>query len=99
MDYKKRLVDAEASPSIHASIHRSLISPTALVYCKPTSSKQNMEKILFLKILLMINPYILIYLQIFVKSELAPLEYSGGHRGNLRVKEKPEAENLMSDSH
>jgi hypothetical protein len=31
MNHKKSLVDAEASPSIHASIHRSLVSPTALV--------------------------------------------------------------------
>ena len=33
---KERLVDAEASPSIHASIHRSLVPPTALHYtvCK-----------------------------------------------------------------
>jgi hypothetical protein len=30
MNHKKRLVDAEASSSIHASIHRSLVSPTAL---------------------------------------------------------------------
>jgi hypothetical protein len=31
LNQKKRLVDAEASPSIHASIHRSLVPPTALV--------------------------------------------------------------------
>jgi hypothetical protein len=28
---KKRLGEAEASPSIHASINRSLVSPTALL--------------------------------------------------------------------
>ncbi len=32
MNHKKRLVDAEASPLIHASIHRSLVPPTALQY-------------------------------------------------------------------
>jgi len=30
MNDKKSLVDADASPSIQASIHRSLVSPTAL---------------------------------------------------------------------
>jgi hypothetical protein len=29
---KKRLVEAKASPSIHASIHRSLVPPTALLF-------------------------------------------------------------------
>jgi hypothetical protein len=32
MNHKKRLVDAEASPSIHALIHRSLVPPTALLW-------------------------------------------------------------------
>jgi hypothetical protein len=30
MNHKKSLVDADASLSIHASIHRFLVSPTAL---------------------------------------------------------------------
>jgi hypothetical protein len=30
MNHKKSLGDADASPSIQASIHRSLVSPTAL---------------------------------------------------------------------
>jgi hypothetical protein len=34
MNHKKSLVDAEASPSIHASIHRSLVSPTAFLGCQ-----------------------------------------------------------------
>jgi hypothetical protein len=33
MNPQKSLVDADASPSIHASIHRSIVSPTALVLC------------------------------------------------------------------
>jgi hypothetical protein len=36
---KKRLFDAEALPSIHASIHRSLVSPTALYVTKVPSNK------------------------------------------------------------
>jgi hypothetical protein len=31
---KKSLVVADASPSIHASIHRSIVSPTALLWAK-----------------------------------------------------------------
>jgi hypothetical protein len=42
MNHKKSLVDADASPSIHASIHRSLVSPTALAkteYCERCTGK------------------------------------------------------------
>ncbi len=39
---KKKLVEAEASPSIHASIHQSLVPPTALGYigCRAGTTTQ-----------------------------------------------------------
>ncbi len=49
MNHKKSLVDADASPSIQASIHRFLVSPTALDRWTPKSTQVEPTKYVYIK--------------------------------------------------
>ncbi len=44
MNHKKSLVDADASPSIHASIHRSIVSPTAVFLTKKSAKLPELSR-------------------------------------------------------